>query len=113
MNKLLTTIAGDILLKPHAEDTNGVLENIEPKQIGSWKTSVPYSQIWEVKNCQRCQGDHDNLVFYRFRVPVAIADIWVADMWATCPVTYEPILGLVGPAPVMDMTTPVAPKENP
>ena len=38
-------------------------------------------------NCQRCKGDHDDLVFSRLSNP---ADFYV--WWATCPTTAQPVL---------------------
>jgi len=44
------------------------------------------SAVVTVHNCQRCQQDHDNLVFLPLANP---ADEW--DWYATCPTTNQPI----------------------
>jgi len=40
-----------------------------------------------IRQCARCGGDHDPLLFYRFDRPPE-----GAEYWAECPVSGDPIL---------------------
>lgn len=54
-------------------------------------------KLTNIKNCNRCGGDHDGLVAAKFKHPFAPPECapiaWTH--WATCPTTGDPILVMV------------------
>jgi hypothetical protein len=46
--------------------------------------------ISSIKNCARCGGNHEDLVFNKLRRPTQTPEKW--SHWASCPKTKEPIL---------------------
>lgn len=47
--------------------------------------------VQSIQNCARCAGDHEMVIFNRFKSAV-VADTAVYEWWGSCPETGEPIL---------------------
>lgn len=59
--------------------------------------AIPVNQVViTLRKCGRCGERHRNLVWREFKLgPARFDNQVVASHWATCPVTGEPVLGLL------------------
>lgn len=46
----------------------------------------------DIKNCARCQQNHDRLEFEKFTNPIEDSDGTLWTHWALCPTNGEPVL---------------------